>query len=469
MKPRRDGAESGASVVSGVPAVTRRRGTDGVSLLTIYVVLLFAIPSSLTITAMGSLGRPSLMWGLVLLVFWAIARLQRRTNLDVSGWSPLSIAFACFLVLALISFAAALLRGQPNDQVSPAFTAIVRLLSWGGVVLVATDAVQTVDHLSRITRRLVFATALLAALGIAQFLTGQSLLDVFNVIPGTTNSSLGVAERGGVTRSSGTAIHPLEYAATLIGVLPLAISTALARGFRTRRGIQLGWWIPVLLVSVSALVGVSRAAIIGYLVAAVTMIPAIPRRFRLLVVTGGIALAAVVIASLPRLLGTTLALFTGAGSGTDPSTQSRVGGLTRAPEFISASPVFGVGWGTFLPRYYIFDNEWVLITIEMGILGVAAFAALLLSGVGMAVVARRRIPREDVHLIGYGLAVAIVVIGVMFAFFDGLSFPISAGTLFLVIGLCNSLRNLDQTGSSGLTGDQGGGYSVATSRSRPRA
>ena len=440
MTIRNDRADS-SPVALGASTGRLRRGVDGVSLLTVYLVLLFAIPSNLTVTAVGSLGRPSLIWGLVLIVFWGVSRLQRRTSDARPPRPSVSFAFALLLVLALIGFAAALLRGQPDDQVSPAFTAIVRLLSWGGVVLVAIDGVRTIDDVTRMMRRLVIATGLLAALGIAQFLTGQTLLDFFNGIPGISNSGGGVLERGGVTRASGTAIHPLEYATTLICVLPFAIAGAISGGYRwDRRSSGFLWWIPVVLIAVSALVGVSRSAIVGFALAAVFMIPAIPRRFRVAVIAGGVLLGGAVVAALPGLLGTTLGLF--AGAATDPSAQSRVGGLDKAPQFIGTSPIIGAGWGTFLPRYYIFDNEWVLIAVEMGLLGAAAFGWLLISAAWSALAARRRMPRHDVRLVGYALTVSVAVVGVMLAFFDGLSFPISAGTLFMVLGLCGSLRNI---------------------------
>jgi len=419
----------------------RRRNIDSVTLLTIYLMLLFAIPSNLTVTALGSLGRPSLIWGLILIVFWGVSRLQQRIPEARLIRQPVTFVFACLFSLALISFAAALLRGEPSDQVSPAFTALLRLLSWGGVLLVSIDGMKTMGEIRRVMRSLVIAAALLAALGIAQFLTGQTLLDSFNVIPGVSNSGGGVLERGGVTRSSGTAIHPLEYATTLIGVFPLTIAGAVSRGFRWRTvRFTLRWWIPVVLIAISALVGVSRSAILGFLLAAIAMIPAIPKPYRALVIVGGVVLGAIVVVSLPGLLGTTLGLFSGAA--TDPSAQSRVGGLDSAPGFIATSPIIGVGWGTFLPRYYIFDNEWVLIAVELGLLGFAAFAALLISGVWSAFTAGRHPAEKELRLVGYSLAVSVVVVAVMFAFFDGLSFPISGGTLFLLLGLCGGVRNI---------------------------
>ena len=433
---------SGRSARAGEHRASRtRRGADAVALLTVYLVLLFAIPSNVTIDALGSLGRPSLLWGVVLMIFWSVSRLQKRARDARPVRQPVRFAFALLVVIALVSFTDALLRGQPADQVSPAFTALIRLISWSGVMLVAIDGVRSMADLTRITRRIAIAAGLLAALGIAQFLTKQTLLDFFTLIPGVSSSGGGLIERGGVIRASGTAIHPLEYATTLIGALPLVIAAAISHGFRWRHArVKVWWWVPVATIVISALVGVSRAAIIGFVLAALAMIPAVPRRYRAGVLGGGVVLVALVVVLLPGLLSTTVALFTGAG--TDPSTQSRVGALDRVPEFMSSSPVIGVGFGTFLPRYYIFDDAWVLIAVELGVLGVAAFAGVVFTSIWSALVARRQSGHGDVKLVGYALAVAMVSMGVMFAFFDGLSFPISAGMLFLIAGLCGSVRNI---------------------------
>ena len=120
-----------------VPAVehaglVRANGVgDATSLVTIYIVLLFGIPSNVTINGLGSLGRPALLWGLVLFAFWMLSRLQWR-NVDVDRISqPVRIAFVVYLVIVLVSFSAAMLRGQPADQISPAMSWIVSLVVAG--------------------------------------------------------------------------------------------------------------------------------------------------------------------------------------------------------------------------------------------------------------------------------------------------------------------------------------------------
>lgn len=416
----------------------RWRGLHAVSMLTVYLFLLLAIPSSATITALGSLGRPSMIWGILMLLWWVIAKLQSRDAGLHPVRQPVRFTFLVFIIVALISFAVAMFRGQPADQISPAFTALVRMLSWSGVLLISIDGIGVKGDLERIVRRIGIGAGLLAAFGIAQFVTKSSLLDFFSSIPGITMSFVDVAERGGVSRVPGTAIHPLEYATVLNAALPLVIAAAVSHGLRwhLKKG-KIGWWIPTALISLSALIGVSRSAIIGFGVAALTMIPVLPRRYRALVIIGGLMLAFVTVAVIPGLLATTVNLFAGASN--DPSTQSRTGGLARAPEFISASPLVGVGFGTFLPRYYIFDNEWVLVAIELGVLGVVAFGSVFLAAIWSGITARNRSNDPGITLLGYALAASVVNIAVLFSFFDGLSFPQSGGMFFLIAGLCGSI------------------------------
>lgn len=417
------------------------------TMLTVYLVLLLVIPSGVTITELGTLGRPSLIWGLILVVWWAVARLQAGSDGKQTVSQPVRFAFGAFVVLVLLSFTAAMLRGQPDDQLSPAATAVIRLLSWAGVLLVAVDGIRTLSELSAMVRRIGIGAGLLAVLGLLQALTGQALVDFFGSIPGLSMAG-GLGERAGVIRSSGTAIHPLEYATALNAALPLVIAAAISLGFRAPpSGRGLWWWLPVFLIAVSSLLAVSRSAIIGFVVAVISMIPAVPRRYLPAALGAGAVVAFAVYAARPGLFSTTVALFTGAGD--DPSTQSRTRGLELVPVFMSPSPLIGTGYGIFLPRYYIFDNQWILLAIELGILGVLGFAAIFIAGIWSARQARSSAD-PAVRLLGHAFAAAMFNVAVLFAFFDGLSFPIAGGILFLLFGLCASVRSVaaDEAASS---------------------
>ncbi|MBG6056128.1 hypothetical protein IWX81_002560 [Salinibacterium sp. CAN_S4] len=425
----------------GRRVTTRGRGITASTMVTVYIVLLLAWPSFVSISQLGSLGRPSLLWGLVLLFWWILTRLQTRTDDDRSIPQPLRYAFAAFAIVALISFAAAMLRGQPGDQVSPAVTALIRLASWAGVFFVVMDGIRTHSDAARLVRRLAIGGAALATLGLAQFITGQTLLDWTASIPGLTVDLADAATRGSFTRASGTAIHPLEYAVPVVASLPLAVTAAVSGGFRARLSRNQGWWwVAVAVITIASVIAVSRSAIIGLAVAVIFSLPAVPVTFRWVIGVGGGILSLVVLAVVPGLLGTIVGLFAGASD--DPSTQSRVDGLARVPEFISSSPLLGQGFGTFLPRYYIFDNAWVLVLVELGVIGVVSFAMFVTIAIGSAYWASRRSPVASTKAMSRAIAASMITIAVLMIFFDGLSFTISGGLLFFMAGMAAAMRSV---------------------------
>lgn len=440
----------------------RPRSGTALTMLTVYVVLLFGVPSNLVISGLGSLGRPSLLWGLLLLLWWLIARLQAQATDVMPASQPVRWACVALLVIALISFAAAMLRGQPADQETTAITSLVRLLSWGGVALVTMDGLRTLRDVEGLVSRLVIAGALVAVLGLAQFLTKSTLLDVFGLIPGFTSENAGVIARGAFARPTGTATHPLEYSAAICAVLPLAITLGVIRA-EAGRG-RLPWtWIPAALIAFTALLSVSRSGLIGLVVALAASLPALPAAYRGIVALGGAATAAIAVIAVPGLFGTFVGLFITVDS--DTSTLSRANGLARVPEFIASSPVIGLGFGTFLPRYYIFDNQWVLIMLELGILGALAFAGMVLTAMWSAVSTVRRSPYGDVAALGRGVIASLATAAILFGFFDGLSFPISAGVFFLLLGLSAAVRTVGHADGS-LTVARPRGLARALARAR---
>ncbi|HZM55649.1 MAG TPA: O-antigen ligase family protein, partial [Acidimicrobiales bacterium] len=215
-----------------------------------------------------------------------------------------------------------------------------------------------------IVRRIAVAGGLLAAFGLVQFLTGQSWLGWLSSVPGVTVDSGGVIVRGLFTRASGTSIHPLEHATALCAALPLTIAVALHP--RRARGGGLVGVGSALLIALGSVLAVSRSAIIGFGVAVIATLPGLPRRLRRIVIAGCAVIAVGAGIAVPGLLGTMVGLFSPSG---DASTKSRTDALARVPEFVASSPVYGIGFGTFLPRYYILDDAWLLMLIELGILG----------------------------------------------------------------------------------------------------
>lgn len=141
---------------------------------------------------------------------------------------------------------------------------------------------------------------------------------------------------------------------------------------------------------------------------------------------------------VPGIATTMIALFLGGTN--EPSAQSRSNGLERLPEFLATSPFVGAGFGTFLPRYYIFDDQWALLTVETGVLGVLAFGSIVISAIGSGIWSSQVSADRELIIVGRGIAASLLTVAVLFAFFDALSFPMAAGILFLLSGLTGSLR-----------------------------
>jgi O-antigen ligase len=423
---------------SGIAGIAgeSRHGIDAVAGLSIYLVLLIAIPSSLTIAALGSAGRPAALWALGMGAWWCWRQIQRQTPSDL-GAQPVRAAIFLLLGIAFASYAWAMLRGLPQEEVSSADSGLLRLLGLSAVLLVASDGIDSLAHLRTVLRRIALAGGLMAALGLLQFIAGQSLLDWIS-IPGLSSdaASAAVDSRAGFTRASGTAMHPLEYAVVLCMAFPIALTLALEDSTRFR----IARWFPVLTIAVASTLAVSRSALIGLIAGLLVLVPAWPRRVRLLSAIAGVGLVVAVGLFVPGMLGTIRGLFGGGLS--DPSAASRIDSYDAAVEFVSRFPIVGKGFGTFLPRYHIVDNEYVLLTIELGMVGLLAFLGLLVAAAWSAAHARRHAVMAADRQLSQALIASLVAGGTLMAFFDGFTFPMSAGMLFLVVGISGSQQRL---------------------------
>jgi hypothetical protein len=287
-------------------------------------------------------------------------------------------------------------------------------------------------------RRISLAGALLALLGLLQFITKSSLISWIS-FPGMSVSSpeiSGLDARSGFVRASGTASDPLEYGVVLCMALPIAIMLAISD---TKRS-PLRRWTPPVLIAAAVALSISRSSFIGAVVVLLVLLPAMSPRIRALMVGGGALILVTVGVLIPGMLGTIIGLFTGLSS--NPSTVSRANGLTMAMSFISHSPVLGKSFSTFLPIYYIYDDAYLLLATELGLAGLAAFLVLIVIAMKAADRARRLLKTPLDKQLAQSLIAATAVGAVLIAFFDGLSFPQAAGMIFLALGICGGLRRL---------------------------
>jgi len=288
--------------------------------------------------------------------------------------------------------------------------------------------------------RISLAGGALATFGLIQFVTHQPWTDHI-VIPGlSANQTIyGAQSREGFTRPSGTAIHPIEFGAVLCMILPLSLARSLtgsALGAGRARG-AIRRWYPTLAIAVAITISISRSAMVSAAVAVLVLIPVLSRRTRRLTYVLGGLLAVAVFVLVPGMLGSILGLFTGIG--TDTSSRSRLDSYGIAFDYFSRSPVLGRGFSTFLPRYRIFDNEYLLLLVEVGVVGVLALLWLIGSALHAGSRARRLSTDAPTRYLAQGLVASVAAGATSVALFDAFSFPMVPGTLFLMMGCCGAL------------------------------
>lgn len=406
---------------------------DAVTYLTVYLWLLCAIPSYLTIPALGSVGRLSVLWGLVGIAWWSFFRLQTATRLASSSWL-VKIPLFVFFSSAALTYAWTSLQGMPSSAATTSDSSLIRTVSWLGIVLVALDGIPDRERLLVLVRRIVLTGALMSLLGLLQFTTGQSLVDSIS-LPGfaVSDSFDGIQGRGEFLRAAGTASHPLEYGSVLCVCLPLAVIL----GFNDLQRRTISRWFPVVSISAASALSMSRSALIGIAIGIVFIAPSIPSRLRLRAAGAAAVLLTAMVFLVPGMLGTVRGLFLGIGN--DSSSLSRVDSLSLALEISSRHPFLGQGFGAFSPNELILDNQIVLLLIQLGLIGLASFGVLicaaLTAGWHLARISTDPLWRALAPAISAGLAAGVTTL----FFFDGLSFAITGGLLFLMVGVAGAL------------------------------
>jgi O-antigen ligase len=409
-----------------------RPGWDATSFLTVYLVLVCGLPSDLTVPMLGSAGRPSTLWGLAALLWWTWNRLGAAVPPKV-GSGLVRFALMAFVGCVLAGYAYANFRGLPGPEASPADSGMLRLAGWIGIALIAADGIETRERLQTLLRRIVIAGALMAALGLAQFWTGETLVDWISLPGFVVDSSLaGVEGRGGFVRPQGMAAHPLEYGVVLCMSLPIAISLAMAEKKRS----VVARWLPSAVIAFASLLSVSRSALLGVLAGVLILAPRWSPRVRLYAVVAAGGLGAIMYSVVPGMAGTLKGMFLGVVD--DPSTVSRTNTYEITFEIAARNPFLGRGFSTFLPQYLILDNQYLGLLIEVGLVGLAAFLALVVTSIIIPWNATRRSNAAGIRQLGAAISASVAATALTLAFFDGLGFPMSAGLLFLMFGISAS-------------------------------
>ena len=426
-------------------ATTARRGLriDAGTLLGIYTVALFVIPSNLIFPPLGAAGTPAGTLGILMLAWWCACRTVP------SLWSPSSqpvrLAVLLFLLAVLASYVKVGLQPLQAVEINSADRAILRVLSFIGVALVAADGLRDREQLVSLLRRVLVCSTLVALVGIVQFYSGFDVVQYVQ-IPGLTSNGqlISVGERSNLRRVAGTAAHPLEFGVVMAITLGIAIHWLLTARRRLARQ-----YVCVFLLALAAVLSGSRSAILATLVVLGTLYAGWDKRRRRAAL---LMIPLVVIAlrlAAPGVLGTLVSLVRNAGR--DDSIAGRTDDYAVAADFVARDPLLGRGFGTFVPDVHIIlDNQYLAMLIEGGVIGVASLFGLF----GIAWCSARggrRVATDDAgrHL-GQTLAACIAASSVVAATFDAFSFPMYFGLLGLLVGCCGAWWRIARTEAQGL-------------------
>ena len=433
-----------AQPLPGFVAPRRTVTADAVGWLTVYLVLLLFVPSRLVVGPLASAGAPSMLFGLGSLVLWFLLLVGAARKAVIEP-QPIRIALGALLFSIAVSYVLAMGRPMSPDEISPADVAVLALASWSGTLLLTHDGIHTRNRLDTLVWRFAVCGGVIAALGIVQVITRQPWVDQLT-IPGLTSSpAYGLISRGGFPRPAGTAIHPIEYGVILAMLLPIVLHV----GFHHSHRGPIVRWLPAVAVAGIIPLTSSRSAYLGALIGLIVCLIGWSRQRRLLVL--GVAVGGVLAMTVvtPNLLNSIIGMFTGAAE--DPSITSRTDSFSLAFEFVANHPWFGRGLGTFLPKYRIFDNQYLLLLVTAGIVGTVAFLGLGITGVVTMFRLRTQLRDDASRDLAISLAAAVCAGFSCLFMFDAFAFPMTMGTLFLLLGLAGAFRRIER-GKFGLAG-----------------
>ena len=419
---------------------SRRQRIDAVTVLTVYVVLLMGIPAALVVAPLGAVGGPAIIFAAIVFVFYLVTWLHpalapQHFRQPVRG---AAILFACAIIATYVSVNRHIM---PSLERNGADRGLILIFGWLGILLMASDGIVSMERLKKLLGRIVILGTFMAGLGITQFFTGLDATK-YIIVPGLTAQAptTDLLSRNGLNRPAATAAHPLEFAAVLAMVLPIAINRArfAPPELRVRR------WLQVALIGAALPMTVSKAAVLALGVVCLVVLPTwskVERRIAYVVMTLGVVALWFLVPGLLSTFRTLFATLTG-----DSSTTSRTSAFSTAMPYIAQHPWLGHGFGTFFPASYFFtDDQYLLSLIEIGVVGVLALLGLFITGLVTARKVRHATTNPELRDLGQSLTATIAVSMVTFATFDALSFGMAAGLTFVFLGCAGAALRLVRT------------------------
>lgn len=414
----------------------QRRRADGATIACLFTLTLLIIPARLVLRGLPLSLTPASIVSLFACLCWVCGTFT--TTLGVAkGRTPARTGLFVYTVALLAVYGVTTAGFLPADELKLSDHALVLVLASVGIALLVCDGVRGTERLDFLLKVVVAGGAVIGVIGVLQFTVNLDLTK-YLILPGLRYTTEGgiVDARGALRRVASTTGHPIEFGVVCSMLLPLALHF----GFQAheRREPAWRWWGCAAIIGMGLLFSVSRSAVLGVAVVAFVLFCGWPGRRRLQALIVSVGFLALMKVFFSGLLGTLFGLF--ANMGSDSSVQYRTHRYQIAGDAIARHLWFGHGLGTwYVPKYVAFDNQWIMSTVESGVIGVAAYAAIFLFGIYSALRARYLSTDPGARDLGLTLAACILVPMLTGATFDLLSFSTVTGLTFLFIGVSGSL------------------------------
>jgi O-antigen ligase len=385
--------------------------------------------------------------------FAPASRVQRRTGRSPSRDRPRSLNKApssgqqqfvgtrlglpifVFMLLAVLAFVAGLAHAPLTQLVARHFAEVML-----GIFLfyIVVNTIRQPDQLARLTRVIILAGFAAAVVGIVLYVLPDSTsIDLLSAL-GRFDYPVGDVLRyirddpTLPQRATGTSVDPNVLGGLLIMVGALTTPQLFARRplFSRRRVILFSGTIGVCL-----LLTFSRGSFVGFgsAMAALALL-----RYRKL---GLLMLLALALIWLLPLTQEYVTHFIEGLRVEDLATQMRVGEYRDALTLIQRYPVLGVGFAGSpdIDTYVSVANVYLLMAVEMGLLGLASFLIIVVVLFMEAIRVWRHLPRHsELEPIWYGFHAALLgalVGGLADHYFFNLDFHHSVVFFWLFVGL----------------------------------
>lgn len=417
---------------------------DMTTLVAGFVVLQFALPSTLIVSRLPMSLSPASLVALGLGVLWLCT--QMTTTLGAAkGSNPVRTALFVFACTIVASYGKASFLYLPSDERSNGDSAVVAVLAMICLALAVCDGVRSRVRIYFLLRVIVVSAAWVAVVGIVQYLFLFDLTEYLE-LPLTHFGDRYplVLLRDGLPRVSGTTEHPIEFGVLCAMALPLAIHIAFTSRGTSRRPVV--WWTCVGLIGTGLMFSASRSAILAAGAVCLVLFLGWPGRRRLWMLAAGLAFLVFIKLISPGLLGTLLGLFRNAGN--DDSVRYRTHDYETAREAISANPFLGRGVGTwYAPKRVVFDNQYLLTLVESGVIGLLAVLGILFAAMYAArqvALLSRQVPdltgtRASDRDLALSLAASLTAVLPTYATFDFAAFATVNALMFLLAGIAGAL------------------------------